>query len=361
MGSATAHQLARRGRRVLGLDRWTPPHAFGSSHGQTRIIREAYFEDPRYVPLVQRAYEAWRELERDASCPLLLETGGLMIGPPDGVLVAGARRSADQHHLRHEMLTAAEIRARFPALAPDDDMVAVWEPRAGVLFPEACVAAQLAMARRHGATLQCDEPVLRWQPSGDGVRVVTARGAYEAASLVLTAGSWTRSLLPDLVLPLTVARQTLYWFTPQRNAGAFAPERCPIHLWEHARGRYIYGFPDLGEGVKAARHHEGTIADPDTIDREVRAEEVDAMRAMVARYLPDAAGALRWAAVCMYTNTPDEHFLVAPHPTHAQVLIASPCSGHGFKFAPVVGEALADLATQGRSSIDLSLFGWRFT
>ena len=360
MGSAAAYHLTRQGRRVLGLDRFSPPHALGSSHGQTRIIREAYFEDPRYVPLVQRAYELWTALEREAERRLLLETGGLMIGRPDSTVVRGARRSAETHGLRHELLAAAEVRRRFPALRPDDDMVAVWEPRAGILIPEACVAAHLAMARRHGATLRVDEPVLRWEPDGGGVRVASAQGVYAAGQLVLSAGSWLTSLLPDLALPLTVERQPLYWFEACRNAAHFAPERLPIHLWEHAPQRYLYGFPDLGDGVKVARHHEGRLTDPDAVDREVHAEEVEAMRGLVRRYVPDADGPLRSTAVCLYTNTPDDHFLIDRHPAHEQVVVASPCSGHGFKFASAIGEALAELLSEGRTRLDLSLFEQRF-
>ena len=360
MGSAAAYHLTRQGRRVLGLDRFSPPHALGSSHGQTRIIREAYFEDPRYVPLVQRAYELWTALEREAERRLLLETGGLMIGRPDSTVVRGARRSAETHGLRHELLAAAEVRRRFPALRPDDDMVAVWEPRAGILIPEACVAAHLAMARRHGATLRVDEPVLRWEPDGGGVRVASAQGVYAAGQLVLSAGSWLTSLLPDLALPLTVERQPLYWFEACRNAASFTPERLPIHLWEHAPQRYLYGFPDLGDGVKVARHHEGRLTDPDAVDREVHAEEVEAMRGLVRRYVPDADGPLRSTAVCLYTNTPDDHFLIDRHPAHEQVVVASPCSGHGFKFASAIGEALAELLSEGRTRLDLSLFEQRF-
>jgi sarcosine oxidase len=359
MGSAAACHLARRGQRVLGLDRFTPPHTLGSSHGRTRIIREAYFEHPLYVPLVQRAYESWADLERESGRTLMLKTGGLMIGRPDGVVVTGARRSAEEHRLHHAVLTAGEVRARFPALRPDDDMIAVWEPRAGVLFPEACIEAHLETARRHGATLRYDEPVTRWEPAGSGVRVATAQGDYAAACLLLSAGSWTRSLLPGLDPPLVVERQVIYWFTPARHAERFAPARCPIHLWEHEPGRYFYGFPDLGDGVKLARHHEGEPADPDTIDREVHPGEIEAMRRLASRYLPDAGGPLRSNAVCMYTNTPDEHFLIDRHPEHAQVLIASPCSGHGFKFASALGETVADLLTTGRTRFDLSLFGMR--
>ena len=356
MGSAAAFQLAKRGQKVLGLDRFTPPHAFGSSHGQTRIIREAYFEHPLYVPLVQQAYQLWAELEQACGRDLLRITGGLMIGRLDGVLVSGARRSAEEHRLRHELLTAAEVRKRFPALNPADDMVAVWEPRAGILFPEACVGAHLTLAQRHGATLRYDEPLINWQCDGDGVRVVTGKSEYRAGRLLLTAGSWIRSLAPELNLPFTVERQVLYWFAPRNRPASFAPSRCPVHLWEPSPGKFFYGFPDLGEGVKVAGHHEGEVTDPDQVRREVSDAEVVVMRELVRTFLPDADGALRSAVVCLYTNTPDQHFWIDWHSQHSQVLIASPCSGHGFKFSSVIGEVLAELLVNRQSRSDLSLF-----
>ncbi len=356
MGSAAASHLARRRLRVLGLDRFAPPHDRGSSHGQTRIIREAYFEDPVYVPMVQRAYELWRELENDSGTPLLLETGGLMIGAPDSMVVTGARHSARTHGLRHELLTAREVRERFPALQPDDDMVAVWEPRAGVLFPESCIAAHLDRARAHGADLHFGEPMLRWEPDSEGVRVFTARGEHRAGQLLISAGAWAGSLLPDLALPLKVERQVLFWFEPRDSSAAFAPERCPVHLWQFDGRKFVYGFPLLGDGVKVAFHHDGEEAAADTVRREVTPEEVEDMRAVVRRFLPAADGVLRSTAVCLYTNTPDEHFWIDRHPRCPQVLIASPCSGHGFKFSPVIGEILADLVQGKRPQFDLSPF-----
>ncbi len=364
MGSAAAYHLARRGQRVLGLDRFSPPHTMGSSHGQTRIIREAYFEHPSYVPIVQRAYELWDELARAANAPLLLQTGGLMIGTPDSIVFTGAKHSAETHGLPHEILTASAVRTRFPALRPGDDMLAVLEPRAGILFPERCIAAHLTLASQHGANLRTEEPVLRWTASEHGVEVVTTKGTYRAAQMILSAGSWARELLPDLNPPLTIERQTLFWFEPKTAPELFYPERCPIHLWqiggEEGR-RFFYGFPNLGEGMKIAWHHDGSNVSPDFVSRDVTPDEVESMRGLLRRYLPQADGRFRSAAVCLYTNTPDEHFWIDRHPAHSQVIIASPCSGHGFKFASAIGEILSDLAITRKSQFDLGLFGNRFT
>jgi sarcosine oxidase len=355
MGGAAACQLARRGLRVAGFDRFAPPHDRGSSHGETRIIREAYFEHPAYVPLVQRAYELWDELQQRAGRQLLRPTGGLMIGPEDGVLVSGALRSAREHRLAHELLSSRVVRERFPGLNPDAGMVAVWEPRAGLLFPEECVAAHLEQARAAGAELHLNEPVLRWEPDGDGVIAWTDRGQYRARRLLHTAGAWVNSLLPGVELPVAVERQVLHWFTP-RDAASYQPERCPIHIWETAPHSFFYGFPDLGTGVKVALHHQGRPAAPDSVERDVSPAEIAAMRALVERYLPAAAGAHRASTVCLYTNTPDEHFWIDWHPAAAQVLIASPCSGHGFKFSAAIGEVAADLLTGREPRFDLSLF-----
>jgi sarcosine oxidase len=360
MGSAAAYHLAKRGRRVLGLDRFKPPHTLGSSHGQTRIIREAYFEHPLYVPLVRRAYELWMELDRIKGRTLFRQTGGLLLGRPDGEIVTGALRSAWQHGLKHEVLSRFRILSRYPGFQPDGDMIGVFEPRAGFLFPEACVETHLELAHRHGADLHFDEPALRWEPEGRGVRVVTEKATYSAGQLLITAGPWAKSLLPDLNLPLSVERQVLFWFEPLNLPALFWPDRCPIYIWETGPGKYFYGFPDAGTGVKVAFHHQGEIVQPDAVRREVAPEETERMRGLLAHYMPLANGRLRDTAVCLYTNTPDSHFLIDRHPAHQQVLIASPCSGHGFKFASAIGEVLADLLIAGKTSFDLSLFRLRW-
>ena len=360
MGSAATFHLARRGQRVLGIDRFAPPHAMGSSHGQTRIIREAYFEHPAYVPLVQRSYLLWDELERASQGKLFVKTGGLMIGRPDSVLVTGARRSAELHGLAHEMLSANDVKRRFPALRPERDMVAVLEPRAGILFPEACIGAHLALAADLGAEMHTDERVTRWSANEGGVEVETTRATYRAGRLVICAGAWAGELLRDLAPPLTIERQVLFWFDAARSARSFTAEHCPVHLWEFDDHEFAYGFPDLGCGVKFGRHHHGATGTPESLPREATTAELEDVRGLLERFLPDADGALRSSTVCFYTNTPDENFWIDRHPRHANVIIASPCSGHGFKFAAAIGEILAKLAHGEDPGFDLDLFRTRW-
>ena len=355
MGSMAALELARRGRRVIGFDRFRPPHPFGSSHGKSRIIREAYFEHPQYVPLVRRAYDRWRELERDSGLPLLLPTGGLMIGPLDGTLVAGARRSAEQHGLPYEVLGASLVRERFPIFEPGEGEVGLWEPRAGVLYPEVAVESALRLAQAAGAELRYEEPVLSWS-GGEAITLRTAAGHWRVERVILAAGAWMAGGLARRELPLRVARQTLFWFDSAAAASVTAPERMPIFIWEWAPQRMFYGFPDLGEGVKLAIHHEGEDCDPAQVRRTVYPEEADQLRELIHSRMPRLTGALRQSTVCLYTNTPDGDFILDRHPDDPRVVLASPCSGHGFKFAPAIGEALADLIEEKPTSFDLSPF-----
>lgn len=277
-----------------------------------------------------------------------------MIGTPDSDLVKGARHSAELHGLRHEVLTADAVRERFLALHPESDMVGVWEPRAGVLFSDTCITAHLAQARRHGAELHCEEFMLRWEPEGDDIRVLTAQGEYRARQLIVAAGAWIGDLFPDL--PLRVERQVLFWFDQASVPEVFTPERCPVHLWQFDGRRFFYGFPNLGNGVKVAFHHGGENTTVDTVRREIAPGEVEDIRSAMRRFVPAADGGLRASTVCVYTNTLDEHFWIDRDLAHPQVLIASACSGHGFKFSPVIGEVLADLAEGKQPQFDLSLF-----
>ena len=359
MGSATLYHLARRGVAAIGFDRFAPPHALGSTHGLSRIIREAYYEHPLYVPLVRRAYALWADLERRSGRRLFQATGGLMIGPRDGVLVAGALRSATEHALPYELLDAGLARQRFPAFQVPDDVVALLEPRAGVLDPEGCVDAHLTLAQAAGASVHRDESIDAWESDGTGVHVATHRGAYDASRLVICAGAWAPRLVRSASVQLQVERQVMHWFAPARDASLFAPERCPIAMWEHEADRMFYVLPDTGAGVKAAIHHDGIVTDADRVRRTVDEGEVTRVRTLLQQYLPAANGELRRSAVCLYTNTSDHHFLIDTHPDHEEVLVVSACSGHGFKFASAIGEVATDLVTGSRPAFDLSLFRMR--
>jgi sarcosine oxidase len=357
MGSAAGYHLARRGVRVIGLEQYTPVHDRGSSHGQSRIIREAYFEHPDYVPLLQRAYEQWRALQEECHASLLIMTGGLMIGPRDGVLVQGALASARAHNLPHELISADEIQHRFPPFRVSSEMVAVQEPNAGVLHPEACIRAHLDGATTAGAMLRFEEPVLQWTAGEHTVDVMTTKGQYSAARLVITAGAWAPQVLDALHLPLQVERNVMYWFAPKADASAFAPSRFPIYICEYRTGAFFYGFPAQSDGtVKVAHHHSGDFCTPSTLRRDVAPAEVARIRGLLEAHLPAASGELRATAACMYTNTPDLNFIIDRHPQHPQVTLACGFSGHGFKFSSVVGEVLADLALDGWTRHPIHLF-----
>jgi sarcosine oxidase len=358
MGSATLFHLARRGLSALGLEQFSPGHQFGSSHGDSRIIRETYFEHPLYVPLVQRAHQLWRELEAASGNSLMTITGGLMIGPPDGSVVTGTLRSAREHGLPHEILTPSTVRDRFPAFELAPNLVAVLDPRAGYLDPEACNRAHIDAARIAGAEVHFDEPVLEWNPDGDGVRVRTQTGTYTAYHLVLAGGAWTSSLVRDLGLPLTIERQTVFWFESDSQKKAYDHADFPIYAYEYKAGHICYGFPRLPRGMKASVMHSGELArDAESVRRAIKDDEVKPLRAALRPVLPQLAeAAVCESSVCIFTNTPDHDFIVDFHPLHRQVLISSPCSGHGFKFASAIGELQADLVAGGKPRFDLSPF-----
>jgi sarcosine oxidase len=358
MGSATLYHLAQRGIRALGIEQYAQGHDLGSSHGDSRIIREQYFEHPLYVPLVQRAYELWRQLESDSGKSLMTINGGLMIGPADGMVVAGTLRSAREYGLAHEFLSPDEIHKRFPTFALADDLVAVIDPRAGYLDPEASTAAHLNGARLQGAEIHFDEAVASWSVSADGVHIETNAEHYSADRVLFSAGGWTKRLIGDLDLPLTVERQVAFWLDPEENVVSYDTRDFPIFAHEFTPGILCYGFPRLPKGVKASIMHGGELSEsPDEVRRTVDRNDLDALRASLRPVLPSLAEAPVLAtSICLFTNTPDHDFIIDFHPEYPRVLISSPCSGHGFKFASVIGEVQADLLTSGKSSFDLSPF-----
>ena len=360
IGSATAHRLAQRGWRVLGLDQYAPPHTHGSSHGLTRIYRQAYWEDSRYIPLLLRAFDLWRELEAESGRPLLHLTGSLVIGSKTGQMVQRSQESASKFKLPYEMLTADELRRRYPAFYAQPDTTALLEQNAGYLEAESSVRVQLDQAARAGAELRVNERVLDWQADRGGVTVRTTAGTYSAAHLVITAGPWAPEVLAQLGLPLRVTRQVLYWFQPEDGEELYAADRLPVYLFEAEAGELlVYGFPWSGtpsEGVKVAVHGSEEVCTPESVERQIRPADEEYIRARLAHTLPRLAGRLLRAETCLYTMTPDENFIVDAHPEHQNVTIAAGFSGHGFKFSPVMGELLAQLVIDGTSPYDLELF-----
>jgi sarcosine oxidase len=357
MGSAAAAQLARRlaprGERVLGLEQFDVPHAMGSSHGQSRLIRLAYYEHPDYVPLLRRAYALWRELEKETGCRLLHVTGGLYLGRADHELIAGSLASARRHGLAHELLTAPEVQRRFPQFHPAADHVGFFEPDAGFLLPEKAVAAHASMALRHGAELRAHEAAVDWAATPSGVTVRTAHHTYQARQLIITAGPWAGRMLPFIAEKIRVTRQVMLWFWPKQPE-AFILGQFPCWCAASEAGGLVYGPPMLPEepaplGLKVSHHFPGVEADADAVVRAMLPGDADVARAMLAAHIPSAAGPILSHKVCLYSNSPDHHFVIDHHPHHRNVWLATGFSGHGFKFAPVIGEILADLAVDGRT------------
>ena len=356
MGSATVYHLARRGAKVLGLEQFDIPHDRGSSHGVNRIIRLAYAEDPRYVPLLRRAYELWREIESAVNERLLFITGGIDAGTRDSATVAGSLRSCTLHHIPHELLDAPALARRFPGYRLAEDMVAVYQPDGGFVLAERSIEAYVTAARALGADVQTRERVLEWEAGGAGVRVWTGRGSYRAGALVVTAGPWTAEMLPNLAPLLTPERQVLMWSQPRRPE-YFALDVFPVFNMETPEGRF-YGFPVYGvPGFKIGKyHHLYQRADPNRMDRECHPEDEKALRDAVRRYFPDANGPTIALKTCLFTNTPDEHFVIDHHSEFPQVCMAAGFSGHGFKFCSVIGEIMAELALERATRWDISLF-----
>lgn len=351
MGASVSYNLARRGLSVLNIERFGVNHEYGSSHGKTRIMRLAYYEDPRYVPLLRRALDSWREVEARAGKSLLKLTGGLMIGRHENALVTGTLKSARDNGLPHEVLTAASVNERFEAFRIGEEFTAVYEPNAGVLFAEECVRAFVGLGSEAGCEFRFAEEVRGWRRASGGYEVETSLGRHFAGKLVFCAGAWTSGLL-DWKLPLKVERQVPFWFA-SGGKDRFTASKMPVFMLEEG-GKLYYGIPDVGHGVKVARHHGGETGDPDSVRRDVTEADLSPVRSFIATKLNGLEGPPIASTTCLYTNTPDYHFVVGSSPREEGVVALSACSGHGFKFGSVLGEVAADLVTGGKSTYDLS-------
>ena len=355
MGSAACWHLARRGVRVLGLERFDIPHNMGSSHGFNRIIRLAYFEDPSYVPLLRRAYENWRELETRFGERLLFVTGSIDAGAAGSRMVEGSLAACREHDLPHRVMSGADLKRFAPGYDLPATHQAVLQPDGGFVSAERAIVAHVSLAQAAGADIHAREPVLGWEPTASGVRVTTEKATYEAGRLIVAAGSWMGDVVPGLRHVAVPERQVLGWFQPSDPA-LFEPERFPVFNMEVEEGKF-YGFPVWHvPGFKIGRwHHLGETGQADALSRDCDGRDEAALRDCVSRYFPLANGPTMALRACFFTNTPDEHFVIDTLPDAPQVIVASPCSGHGYKFCSVVGEILADLSTTGTTAFDLRL------
>jgi sarcosine oxidase len=372
MGSSTLYQSAKKGCRVLGIDQFSPPHVHGSTHGDTRITRLAIGEGEEYVPLALRSHEIWPEIERETGRKLKFRTGGLVISSDTNASLLHVENffrktvaAAEKFGIAHEILSAADIRKRFPQFNVADDEVGYFEPEAGYLIPEECVKAHLALAAKHGAVVHKNEKVLGFTSDGSKVQVTTDQGSYTANHLVVTAGPWLPQLLGEKYSNLfRIYRQVLYWFDIEpASRESFAPERFPVFIWQlQGKEHGTYGFPaveGLGAGVKIATEQLETTTTPETVDRTVTAREIEEMfENFVGPYFHGLARECLKAATCLYTSMPDARFLIDTHPEYGNVTIVSPCSGHGFKHSVSIGEAVAERVLTGTSRLDLSEFSF---
>jgi sarcosine oxidase len=370
MGSAATYQLAKTGVSVLGLDRYQPPHALGSSHGDTRITRVAVGEGLEYVPLVRRSQEIWREIEQEAGVEILSQCGGLVMAPPQATFAMHGSESflehtvaaAEAYDVEHELLGTSDLAARFPQFALAGDEQGCYEPGAGFVRPEGAVEAQLRLARERGATIASGERVLGYDDHGTHVTVRTANRTVEASTVVITAGPWVTELVPELAAAVKIHRQVLFWFDLRDPSSYPGLRDSPVYIWWPGddRNEMIYGFPMIdgpSGGAKVAREQYVVETTADDVDRAVAPDEIEEMYERYVRHrLPGLSGRCVKARVCLYTVTPASRFVIDRLPSMPNVIVASPCSGHGFKHSAAIGECLAQLATHGRSTIELSPF-----
>lgn len=370
MGSASVYQLAKRQKRVLGIDQFQVPHNYGSSHGESRIIRQAIGEGEQYMPLVLRSYELWHELEKETGQKLLTTTGGLILEPEKSNIIAHGRHKfldqtiscADKFKIRHEILETKDIKKRFPQFAITNEL-GYFEYATGYLRPELCMEAQLALAKKYGATIQTNEKVISVSPNvNSGITVKTEGSIYQAEKLVISAGPWVSQFLPSQYADVfRVYRQVMYWFRIEDGAESrFLPGRLPIFIWIFDKGGDFgfYGFPTLdGKTIKMASEQYTAFTSPEKVERIVSKEETGVMYSNYVRdRFPELTDRCETAVSCLYTTTPDSHFVIDFYPGSDQIIIASPCSGHGFKHSAAIGEVISEMVLEEKSKIDISAF-----
>ena len=369
MGSASVYQLARKGKRVLGIDQFDPPHVFGSSHGATRVTRQAIGEGEQFVPLVLRSYEIWPQIEAAAGKQLLSITGGLIMAsersdesPGTSKFLDQTIKSAAKFGIAHSVLDTDQIRTRFPQFNLVGDERGYYEPTMGFLRPELCIESQIALAKTLGAEIHTHETLLEFATRPNGLRLRTSADQYDVDHLVLSVGPWIASVIPEFASLFKVYRQVLFWFDLDAPIENYLPGKFPVFIWAFSRDHdnFVYGFPavdGLGGGVKIASEQRSVESEISNIDREVKREEVDEIyRKYIQMRLPGVSNRCLNAVTCLYTCLPDSGFVVDVHPKHSNVVIVSPCSGHGFKHSAAIGEAVAELVVDGKSTLDLSAF-----
>ncbi|MCY0881318.1 MAG: N-methyl-L-tryptophan oxidase [Firmicutes bacterium] len=353
MGAAALYHLARRGQQVLGLEQFSPVHAMGSSAGESRIIRQAYFEHPDYVPLVRRAWDLWRDLAKWSGIDLLWETGGLIIGPEGSATIAGVEKSVTQWQIPHEWLSPSMLQARFPAFRPEKNAVALYEPQGGVLRPEIGIMAHVTAAVSCGAQARWNDAVQSLRPEGTMWQVETLHGTYRSAAVVIATGMWTQFLLPAIAQQLWVEREPVFWIQPP-DIAPFLVGKMPWFVWETDQGPQLYGFPTLDQRrVKMGIHHTREMMDITMLktDRTPSDKDYERVMALTQTRFPALGSHLAHQHLCFYTNAPDERFMVGPDPVRPQIVLAAGFSGHGYKFAPVIGEIVADYVLTGTTTL----------
>ena len=356
MGSAASYYLSKNGVKVLGLDTYEPPHKLGSSHGHTRVIREAYHEGTSYVPIVKRAYELWNELDHEIEDKLILEYGGMYLGD-DGKYLSDAKKSAKKYDIPIKEFSSKEIKEKYNILNPPNNFKGLLENRSGAVFPEKAISNFLSKSINNGSSHNYNEKVIGWEKQSKFYKVETDKNNYFAEKLIFSSGAWIKNLVPSLKLPVKIERQVLFWFDPIKYKDKFHYSNMPNTGWDLDNGMEFYTQPNIeNKGFKVAMHHNGKFISEDDLNRESNADDLSIVKNFLEEYIPLANGKLIDSRVCVYTNTPDLDFIIDFYPNDENLIICSPCSGHGFKFTPAIGEICSELVINNGTNYDLREF-----